>query len=145
MLNTLIDTCILVDFLRYGKTTTRKNPERLKHSELARDFFYKAVADAEAVISVITIKELLQYPCSAKEEKRITVEIPIACTILPITYEIAVIAGNLSRQSTEYKNDHIEDCYIAATAIVYNIPLYTKNPRDFAYVTHPKLNIEVPY
>lgn len=45
----------------------------------------------------------------------------------------------------EYRDYHIEDCYIAATAIAYNLPLYTRNLGDFKYVSHPALKIIIPY
>lgn len=50
-----------------------------------------------------------------------------------------------SRESAEYREKHIEDCYIASTAAAYRIPLYTKNPKDFRYVNDPDLNVIVPY
>lgn len=47
--------------------------------------------------------------------------------------------------AVEYRDYHIEDCYIAATAIAYNLPLYTRNLGDFKYVSHPALKIIIPY
>ncbi|BCV22800.1 hypothetical protein hamaS1_28690 [Moorella sp. Hama-1] len=58
---------------------------------------------------------------------------------------MAKIAGLLSRQSAEYREDHVEDCYIAAIAIARGLPLYTTNPKDFNYVKHNKLIVIQPY
>lgn len=73
-------------------------------------------------ISCHTLKELLQYPhISTQEESRINNLLPALCTILPTTKKVALIAGHLTRRSAEYRDYHIEDCYIAATAITYSI------------------------
>lgn len=90
---------------------------------------------------------MLQYPnISEKEEKRIVEAMLKVCKVFPVNPEVAMIAGPLCRNTSEYKGGkHIEDCYIAATAIAYKIPLYTRNPKDFDCVSHPDLKIEVPY
>lgn len=143
----LIDTTILVDYFKYGKTTTKKNEKRIYNSTSAFKFIVGAIKkEILLCVSVVTIKELLQYPyISSKEEKRIKKALPQVCKILSITWDIALIAGELSRKSSEYRDSHIEDCYIAATAISQNIPLYTRNDKDFKYVKHPNLKVYVPY
>jgi len=147
MNNILLDTSILVDYFRYNKTTTRKSEKRIYNATAGHEFIINAVKRKDALfISVITLKELLQYKhISPQEEDRILVAMPKVCQILPITFKIAVMAGKISRQSTEYRDSHIEDCYIAATAIVHKIPIYTRNPKDFRYFNHPNLRIEEPY
>jgi predicted nucleic acid-binding protein len=97
-------------------------------------------------LSCHTLKELLQYPnISAEEEDRIYNALPQFLRILPTTKKVARISSKLSRPSVAYRDHHIEDCYIAATAIAYGLPLYTRNPDDFCYVTHDNLNIVIPY
>lgn len=102
--------------------------------------------DREIFFSVVTLKELLQYPnISCEEEERINRLLPMFSTILPVDERIGRVAALYSRESAEYRERHIEDCYIAATAVAYRIPLYTKNPKDFIYVKDPALTIIVPY
>lgn len=67
------------------------------------------------------------------------------CHFITTTRKIAEMAGYLSRKSAEYRTHHIEDCYIAATAIVRSLPLYTTNPSDFQYVPHPRLKVIKAY
>lgn len=143
----LLDTCILVDYYRHGKTQTRKHPEREYCAASASQLIKSLVVqEAEVFVCVLTVKELLQYPnISSKEESRILVELPKVCRIVPITRENAVVAGGLSRKSAEYRNSHIEDCYIAATAIIHKLPLYTRNLKDFQYVSHSSLSVIEPY
>ncbi len=142
-----MDTCILVDYYRFGKTQTRKHPEREYCAASALQLISNLVKrNAEAFVSVVTVKELLQYPdISSKEERRILVELPEVCRIIPVTWETTVVAGDLSRKSAEYRNSHIEDRYIAATAIVHKLPLYTRNPKDFQYVSHSSQSVTEPY
>lgn len=89
---------------------------------------------------------MLQYPnISCEEEERINTVLPMFSTVLPVDERIARIAALYFRKSAEYREEHIEDCYIAATATYYRLPLYTKNPKDFIYVKDSALNIVVPY
>lgn len=98
--------------------------------------------DISLFISVHTLKELLQYPnISTEEENRIMQDLPKICGLITTTRQIAEVAGYLSRQSTEYRHHHVEDCYIAATAIVKDMPLVTRNSKDFQYVKHESLRI----
>ena len=143
----LLDTSILVDWIRTHRSSRPKNPREAFHSKkailLIADFINM---DIKINISCHTYKELLQYPhISDVEENRIKTLIPEFCEILDTTVGIAEIAGLLSRQSAEYREHHIEDCYIAATAIYHNISLFTRNPTDFKYVENDRLKIKVPY
>ncbi|MEW8960057.1 MAG: PIN domain-containing protein [Moorella sp. (in: firmicutes)] len=142
-----MDTGILVDYLRYLRSSRPKNKRQAFLSQqavkLIEGFIQKEVP---IFISVHTLKELLQYPyISPEEEKRILEDIPIFCKIIGTGPKVAKIAGLLSRQSAEYREHHVEDCYIAATAIARGLPLYTTNPKDFEYVKHNKLKIFQPY
>lgn len=143
----LLDTNILIDLFRSYRKSRPKNEKHAFNSKNAVGLISKLTDESiEIYISCHTIKELLQYPyISEQEETRINKLLPTLCRILPTTKKVARIAGLLSRQSAEYRDYHIEDCYIAATAIAYNIPLYTRNPGDFKYVPHPVLEVVVPY
>jgi len=143
----LLDTSILVDYFRFGKTTTRKSEKRIYNSTSAKVLIVEALRRGDKLYtSVHTIKELLQYPSiSDKEKGRILNGLPNVVRVLPTTWDVAVVAGDLAYRSAMYRENHIEDCYIAAWAIVNQIPLYTRNPNDFKYVNHPQLTIVVPY
>jgi hypothetical protein len=143
----LLDTNIVIDLLRTYRKSRPKNPEHAFNSKQVIELFkYLTSNRIKRYISCHTIKEVLQYPyISEQEEKRIQTILPQFCLILPTTKKIARIAGLLSRHSAEYRDHHVEDCYIAATVIAYRLPLYTRNPDDFKYVPHPDLEIVVPY
>lgn len=147
MAGVLLDTTIFVDWLRGHR---RSRPKSLEHAFNSRQAvkLIDNLIDQEVKIfmSCHTLKELLQYPkISKEEEKRINSMLPQFCEILSTNAEVAAVAGLLSRQSAEYREHHIEDCYIAATAIVYGLTLYTRNKEDFKYVPHEKLEVVVPY
>ncbi|MDR1701711.1 MAG: PIN domain-containing protein [Sporomusaceae bacterium] len=145
--NILLDTNILIDWLRLYRRSRPKTPQQKYFLAAVKNFIaFLAKSDTEIFISCHTIKELLQYPkISPQEEERIEILIPKAFIILPTTHEISKIAGLMARQSNEYRNHHIEDCYIASTAIFHKIPLYTRNPADYSYVQHENLIIKTPY
>ena len=143
----LLDTNIIIDWLRSYRRSRAKTPEQAYYSQESKHLFDWAL-ESQTVLCICpqTIKELLQYPhISEREEKRILELIPAAFVILDTTFAIADIAGRMGRQSHAYRNHHIEDCYIAATAIAHSLPLYTRNPADYQYVPHADLVIKVPY
>lgn len=143
----LLDTNILIDYFRSQRKSRPKNQYQKYCCQQAVIFIDQSIEQGmELAISCHTFKELLQYKnISEQEEKRVLQNLPIMCDILDTNRDVAHIAGLLSRQSAEYRDHHIEDCYIAATAITYSLPLYTRNPDDFKYVPHPVLEIVVPY
>ncbi len=147
MTGILLDTNILVDWLKYHRRSRPKNDEQRYNSENAKNLIGSFInEDVNICISCHTLKELLQYPnISAQEEDRISTLLPTICKVLPTTIQAARVAGYLSRQSASYREHHIEDCYIAATAISFSLPLYTRNPDDFNYVPHTDLIVKVPY
>nr|WP_242652470.1 PIN domain-containing protein [Desulfofarcimen acetoxidans] len=133
--------------MRAFRSSRPKSKEHKYHSEkaieLIEDLIEKRIP---RYISCHTIKELLQYPyISEQEEARIDTMLPQFIKILPTTMKVAKVAGYFSRQSAEYREHHIEDCYIAAAAVTYNLSLYTRNPDDYKYVEHANLKVTVPY
>lgn len=143
----MLDTNILIDWLKWQRKSRLKNDRQKYYSESAKELIAEQISTNNIIyISCHTIKELLQYPnISSQEENRILTMLPQFTIVLDTTLEIAKIAGYLSRQSAEYRKHHIEDCYIAATAITYKLILYTRNPDDFKYVEHTGLIVAVPY
>lgn len=143
----LLDTNIIVDLLRTYRKSRPKNQEYAYNAKKVIELFRYLISERiKRYISCHTLKELLQYPyISEQEENRIQNVLPKFCVTLPTTKKVARIAGLLSRQSADYRNYHVEDCYIAATAVAYGLPLYTRDPDDFKYVPHPNLEIVVPY
>jgi predicted nucleic acid-binding protein len=143
----LLDTTILVDWLRGRRRSRPKSEEHAYNSRQAIQLIdYLIDKEIKIFMSCHTLKELLKYPKITKEEEhRINSMLPQFCKMLVTDDGVAAAAGLLSRQSVEYREYHIEDCYIAATAIIYNLPLYTRNEGDFKYVPHEKLKVVVPY
>lgn len=147
MSGVLLDTNIAVDFLRSQRKSRPKNERAMFDQQSAVTLIEQLIQeDRDIFFSVVTLKELLQYPyISCEEEERINKVLPMFSTILPVDERIGRIAALYSRESAEYREKHIEDCYIAATASTYRLPLYTKNPKDFVYVNDSSLTIVVPY
>ncbi|QGG47364.1 type II toxin-antitoxin system VapC family toxin [Heliorestis convoluta] len=143
----LLDTNILIDWIRHFRRSRPKNEKQRFCQESAKELIESLILDDQPLFtSCHTLKELLQYPhLSIEEEARIIDKLPRFVGILSTTADVAQVAGMLSRQSYEYREHHIEDCYIAATAIHYKLPLLTRNPDDYHYVEHPDLKISVPY
>lgn len=143
----LLDTNILIDYFRSKRGSRPKSQYHAFCSQQSVIFIDNSIGKGtDLAISCHTLKELLQYKnISEQEEKRILQNLPLMCDILDTNKHVSHIAGLLSRQSAEYRDHHIEDCYIAATAIAYKLILYTRNPDDFKYVPHPDLEIIVPY
>ncbi len=117
----LIDTDILIDFLR-GK-------------ESAKKYLIKQSKDSPLYCSVITIAEI-HAGMREKEEEKTSVLLDSLFTI-PVTEEIARIAGSLKRETKSHSLE-LDDCLIAATALVENTVLATNNSKHY-----PMENISV--
>ncbi len=119
----ILDTCIIIDHLRRSPNSSTSDLVQL----------LTAQPDVELAISTITVQELYVGKSSRIPEKEKDLMTVIAlCTVLPETYEIAKIAGILTRD-TEVKLG-LADAAIAATAIHYHAQLFTRNTRDFSAI-----------
>lgn len=117
----LIDTDILIDFLR-GK-------------ESARKYLLKLSEDSPLYCSVITIAEI-HAGMRKSEEGKTTVLLDSLFTI-PVTEEIAIIAGRLKREVKSHSLE-LDDCLIAATALIEKSVLATRNSKHY-----PMKNVDI--
>ncbi len=120
----LIDTDILIDYLR-------------GHAE-AVQFVESSIA--ESCVSVMNIAELYQGARNGGERTKLAKMIS-AFTCLPVTSEIAELAGVFSH---DYRPSHgcgLADCLIAATADLHGLTLATLNAKHFPMLR----GVETPY
>lgn len=79
-------------------------------------------------VSSVTVFELLRYPGMSSEERQKIQNMIDACVEIPVNSTIARRAAELSFTRPKMKS---LDVLIAATALVYHLPLVTKNTKDF--------------
>ena len=120
----LIDSDILIDFLR-GKAG-------------AKDYLTKQSEVFPLYCSVITIAEIHAGMQKTEEDK--TTKLLDSFFTIPITEKIAKIAGGLKRD-TKSHNLELDDCLIAATALVEKAVLATKNLKHYPM---KKIKTETP-
>ncbi len=119
---TVLDTCVLLDFLA-GKN--KPVVTRVEHLLL----------EGNAAISVITVFELFR---GVESDKHIAQrqELIDLCTILDITPSISTHAASIY---THLKKKgaliHMEDILIAATALHWHYPIITTNTKDFTRIS----------
>jgi predicted nucleic acid-binding protein len=110
----LIDTCILIDFLR-------GEPPALKFLQTMRQ---------EAVLSAINVAELMAGRMKAKEEVFVQ-ELYERHQIFPVDVEIAVLGGVYVRQYGPSHGTGIMDALLAATATIKKCTFVTRNKKHF--------------
>ena len=122
----LLDTDIFVDYLRnfpsavsFFHTLTQKN-----------DVFFSAISEAELVAGSAN---------TDKEKKLLLLRLLFRFHKLEVNNPTAVLAGDLAR---DYALE-IPDAIIAATAILHNAELLTRNAKDFKKIKG--LVVVVPY
>lgn len=123
----LVDSDILIDVMRKVPVAALVLQDAKTHAPLA--------------VSVITRLELVSG--SLNRENLLQVESILSrFEVLHISEEISAVADSLL---TRYYLSHgllIPDALIAATAIVYDVPLLSKNQKDYRFISDLKL---LPY
>ena len=110
MKNVVVDTDILIDFLR-GKRR-------------AQDFLLSIFEDSIIYCSVITVAEI--YAGMKPHEREKTTELIDSLNIVDVDREIAERAGEYKRDEKRQSLE-LDDCLIAATAFVKKATLATGN------------------
>lgn len=88
-------------------------------------------SDFDVAISVVTVMEVYALAGMSQREEKIIDDLINHVTTIPITSRIAKRAGLLTRT----KRKQSPDLLIAATALELNIPLCTKNLKDFKQIS----------
>lgn len=126
----VLDTNIIIDHLR-------QNP----HKQSKLDEISKQISPSMISLSTISVQELYMGLSTKEDEAEQLLLATIGpLKILPYTYDIAQLAGELIRDN-EYLIS-FADAAIAATAILSNSQLITLNKKDFKGIKELVLNLE---
>ena len=95
-------------------------------------------------VSVITVEEIaygLAWHPNVRVEEAVTRFLSDWCTVMPITPDIASRAGRLRGELQRHGATRTQaDMLIAATALENDLPVVTRNTRDFEGLGIPLLN-----
>ena len=91
-------------------------------------------------VSVITVADLYQGVREGKERTTLSMTLS-ALTVLPVTEEIAELAGLMRRDFRTSLGCGLADCIIAATSSQHQLPLATLNEKHFKMLER----VVVPY
>ncbi len=95
---------------------------------------------SDAAISAVSLIEIFGYPGLDEEDNRIFQEILRKVRVLAITPDIVALATWLRQQRRMVLGDSI----IAATALVHNLKLITRNTGDFRWIEGLDLQNPMP-
>lgn len=124
---TLLDTDVLIDELR--------------QVPLAGQVLQALIQQGALAVSMLTRLELL-VGCRDLVSKQRVERLLRSFELLPVTAEISELTNQLVTTYWLSHNLHFVDAHIAATALVHNVPLLSKNQRDFRFI--PGLQL-LPY
>lgn len=119
----LCDTNILIDALK-------QKDEVIKQ--------INTIGKNNIAISVITVAELLFGARDKKEYDKIKKDIDYI-RVIPVNIEICELFINLVEKYALSHRVGIPDTFIAASALYYNIELFTFNKKDFKFISGLKL------
>ena len=109
-----IDTCIVIDFIN-GKIDISNNKKEL--------FYMNSIVENEIIIGVQNKKDL------ATTNKKIS-NFPM----LDIDQDIMDLSTKLLNKYRLSHNMGIYDSIIASTCMIYDLPLWTHNKKDFRFL-----------
>lgn len=127
MANLLIDTDILIDVANQDTTAQQRLATESQTAILG--------------ISIITVMELL-VGCRNKNEQQALNKFLQQFEICPMSEQASDKATELMQTYTLSHGLQIPDALIAATALALNIPLLSKNQRDYRFIDNLSL---LPY
>lgn len=111
--------------------------EAFRGEEPIASRFKSWIESGEIAISAVTVAEIVSK--ASKEEKEKLDLLASKFGILAIDQVVAEIAGQYRQDfARKKKRVYLLDCFIAATAKLYNLTLVTRNYKDF-----PMKDIEV--
>lgn len=113
-MKSLVDTDVLIDYLR-GQTKAVE--------------YLEANVD-EVAVSAVSVAELFQGVREGLERHKLATTLS-ALVVLPLTEEIAEVAGLYRRDFRARTGCGLADCMIAATASHHGLELVTLNGRHF--------------
>ena len=98
----------------------------------------KEIGPENIALSVITVMELIAGADNNNQLKQLNKKIR-HYSVLDFSQEISAISLKLFEKHHLSHKLQIPDAIIAATAIAYNLPLFTYNLKDFRYIPGLKL------
>ncbi len=119
----MCDTNIFISWFNNDKSTI----EKLEQIGLER-----------ITVSAITVMELIQGVDNKEQLQQLKKKIK-HYTIVDFTKEVSELALQFVENYKLSHNLQIPDAIIAATAVIYKIPLFTYNIKDFKYIPNIKL------
>ena len=114
-----LDTCILIDY--------SKNKITIKESD-KQNYCFSAIVQLEFTTGALNKRELKKINKVLSEFKSIDTD-----------QDILDLSVELVNKYTLSHNMTIYDAIIAATCLIYDLPLWTHNRRDFRYLTELEL------
>lgn len=109
----------------------------------ARAFAYLESFGRLTITSVTVFERLRGYRLAIRDGKPFerqlqAFEVLVAnCVVLPLDQDAARVAAELWARVTRSQRQHLGDILIAAIAVARQLPLVTRNRRDFERITHP--------
>lgn len=120
----LCDTNILIEFYRNNASVI---------AEL------KSIGQSNILISFVTSGELIYGALNKRELNQILEDLS-HLQVLPIDAKICSGCLQLMEQYSLSHKLSLPDALIAVTAMVYDVPLYTLNLKDFRFIANLKLH-----
>jgi predicted nucleic acid-binding protein len=106
-----LDTCVLIDYSKNKISISKQN------------YCFNSIVQLEFTVGAINKRELKKINTILSEFK-----------LLDTEQEILNLSVNLVNKYSLSHNMTIYDSIIAATCLIYDLPLWTYNKKDFKYI-----------